>query len=264
MKRQAKVLAAASLLALGLAGCDGGSSGTGITTAQGNVASAQAALRWLPRTRQPTMLARVLRRLRLETEADARAPLEDIRVAIENSSVAARTDADGRFSLRGDFAGPVAMVFELPDGGARARLVITVPRGGELTLTNVHVDGRSGRVSTDEQSVRFGGLVDETDCSQQTATVLSRLTPSDGNRYAVALGAASVRDPAGNTLGCADLRGGEVVEVDGTVGGDGRVEAESVDVEGESGSGGASRSGAGSGAGGAAGDGSDGRASESR
>ena len=227
------------LLAIGAAACDGGSSGTGITTAAlGNVASVSSARHAVPASRRPpTMLARVLGMLRFEREASALGPLEGIRVSIEGTSIETQTDAAGLFSLRGDFAGPVGMLLELPEGGSRARLLITVPRGGELIVTNVHVDARNGQATADSQHVRFGGLVNGTNCSQPAATMVSRETPNDGNTYTVDLGSASVRDRAGNPLGCANLTSGESVDVDGEVDSDGEVEARSVEVEEGSGGG---------------------------
>ncbi|HSD11274.1 MAG TPA: hypothetical protein VLF14_09830, partial [Candidatus Binatia bacterium] len=189
-----------------------------------------------PANRRPqTMLARVLGILRSESEASALGQLEGIRVTIEGTSIETRTDAAGLFALRGNFAGPVGMLFEPPDGGSSARLVITVPRGGELTVTNVHVDVRRGQATADGQHVRFGGLVGSTNCSQQAATMVSRETPNDGNTYTVLMGSASVRDPAGNPLGCANLASGESVDVEGEVGDDGQVDARSVEVEDGSG-----------------------------
>jgi hypothetical protein len=257
MNRKSTGLVLALLLAVGAAACDGGSSGTGIATiTQGNVASVNSARRTTPVNRRPpTMLARVLGMLRFESEASALAPLEGIRVTIEGTSIETRTDAAGFFSLRGNFAGPIGMLLELPEGGSSARLLITVPRGGELTVTNVHVDARSGQATADSQHVRFGGLVNGTNCSRSTATMVSRETPNDGNTYTVDLGSASVRDPAGNAIGCANLTSGESVDVDGEVGSDGEVEARSVEVEEGSGGGdggGGMGSGEGSGDGGGA------------
>ena len=266
MNRKSTGLVLALLLAVGAAACDGGSSGTGIaTTAQGNVASVNSARHTTPLSRRPpTMLARVLGMLRFESEASALGPLEGIRVTIEGTSIETQTDAAGLFSLRGNFAGPVGMLLELPEGGSSARLLITVPRGGELTVTNVHVDARSGQATADSQHVRFGGLVNGTNCGRPAATMVSRETPNDGNTYTVDLGSASVRDSAGNPLGCANLTAGESVDVDGEVGSDGEVEARSVEVEDDSGGGdggGGMGSGEGSGDGGGATSGEDGSGS---
>lgn len=243
MKHILSKLTLATSLAIAIAGCDGGSSGTGISTAAlGNVASVNTALRPASSAARPTMIARLLGWLRPEREALARGALEDIGVSIEGTTLSTRTDGQGQFALRGNFAGPVGMIFDLPDGG-RARLVIVVPRGGEVTLTDVHLDERTSQATADNQRVRFGGVVNGADCRRDAATMVSRETPTDGNTYTVLLGGAVVRDPNGNPLACGDLFAGQSTEVDGEVRSDGDVEAESVDVERESGDGGGNGSG---------------------
>src|SRR5581483_8659590 len=104
--------------------------------------------------------------------AHARAALEDIRVRIENTRIEGRTDATGAFHLAGDFAGPIGMLFELPDSDVVLRLVITVPRGGILTLSGVRLDGRGRRITVDAQNVRFAGLVSSTDCPRGTVSLV--------------------------------------------------------------------------------------------
>ena len=75
---------------LALAACDGGSRGSGITTAEGNVSSVQTALR-APST-APTMgkmgwLAWLWRRSELEGRAEADAGVAGIRVLLEQQPV---------------------------------------------------------------------------------------------------------------------------------------------------------------------------------
>jgi hypothetical protein len=195
------------------------------------------------------MIARLFGWLGPEREALARGPLEGIRVSIEGTALSTQTDLQGQFDLRGDFAGPVPMIFQLPDGG-QASLVIVVPRGGELTLTNVHLDGRTGSATVDNQHVQFGGLVNGTNCSQSSTTMVSSATPTDGNTYTVLLDSATVKDQNGNSLACANLSAGQSTNVDGEVQVDGAVQAQSVEVEhepGDEGSGGSVASGSGSG-----------------
>lgn len=220
----------ACVLALGFGACDGGSSGTGITTAQGNVVSTISARRGDPE--RPTWLARSLRWLRFEGTANARTGVEDIGVRIEGTKLKTRTDERGQFTVRGPFAGPVGMIFELPEGGS-ARLVITVPRGGDLTLSNVRIDERTGIAFAESQHVRFAGLVASTDCARGTASFVSRRTPEDGRTYAVDFAAGAVRDSSGATLACAALAAGQPVDVEGEVRSDGRVEADRVEVDDE-------------------------------
>jgi hypothetical protein len=257
MKRILRPLGVSLLLVV--TGCDGGSSGTGIgTTALGNVASVSTALRRSSDGARPTAIARLFAGLGLEGEALALGTLESIRVSIEGTTLSTQTDAAGQFLLRGNFAGPAAMVFDLPEGG-QASLVVVVPRGGELTLSNVHIDARTGRATTDTQRVRFGGLVDGTDCPRDSASMVSRATPNDGNTYTVLLDSATVRDQNGNSLTCASLSAGQSADVDGEVRADGNVQARSVEVEHESGEGGGGGS---SGGGGTSGSGHDGDGGE--
>jgi hypothetical protein len=79
----------------------------------------------------------------------------DIRISIEGTTLSTQTDAVGQFVVRGNFAGPATMVFDLP-GGGQASLIVVVPRGGELTLSNVRIDARTGKATADSQRVRFG------------------------------------------------------------------------------------------------------------
>jgi hypothetical protein len=226
MNKAAHLIALAALLV----GCsDGGSSGTGITTASGNVSSVTSGL-------------------------TARSgPVPGIRVTIANTTIASATDASGRFSLAGDFAGPVSMTFGLSDGSS-ASLVVTVPRGGEVALRDVSVDAVTGQATAKAQTVRFDGLVEGTTCSSQQALMVSRHTPNDGNEYTVDLRTASVRSAAGSPLGCQNLSVGDAVDVRGAVGQQGEVEAESVDVENEFHDGGGDGEGGGSNSGSASGD----------
>ena len=218
MNKAAHLIALAALLV----GCsDGGSSGTGITTASGNVSSVTSGL-------------------------TARSgPIPGIRVTIANTTIASATDASGRFSFAGDFAGPVSMTFGLPDGSS-ASLVVTVPRGGEVALTDVSVDAVTGQATAKAQTVRFDGLVEGTTCSVEQALMVSRHTPNDGNKYTVDLRTASVRSAAGSPLGCQNLSVGDAVDVRGAVRQQGEVEAESVDVDNESHDGGGDGEGGGS------------------
>jgi hypothetical protein len=232
MKRPSPLFAFVPLLWV-LASCaDGGSSGTGITSAQGNVATAQAWLR--PSERTPSFLARLWEALPVRSRsAFARAGTEQIEVSIEGTSLQTRTDANGAFRLSGDFAGPIGLLFERPDDGLFARLVITIPAGGSLTLTNVRLE--HGRASVDGQRAAFDGILESTDCAKQIATVVSELRPRDGNRYRVHLSKTEVRDDQGAPLACEDLRPGQKIRVDGAVRDDGAFEADDVEVHEDNG-----------------------------
>src|SRR5262249_55600440 len=80
---------------------EGGSRGSGIsTTVRGNIQSMQM-------------------------------PIDGIGVAVEGSTIRTQTDAQGTFSLLGDFDGDISVVFQLPDDGA-ARIALNVPAAGTL------------------------------------------------------------------------------------------------------------------------------------
>jgi hypothetical protein len=221
-----RALFASSLLLAASCSLDGGSSGTGITTAQGNVASAETALRRLPTA--STWLARLRRAVALETVAFARTAVEGIRVTIEGTDDSATTDANGFFAVHGDFAGPVGMLLERPEDGLSARLVITVPAGGLLTLSNVRIAGST--LTVDSQHVEFDGVVTTTDCPNDATEVVSEDRPDDGHRYRVSLRDSTVRDASGNPLACSQIAGGDVLRVEGDVRGDGTFDADDVEV----------------------------------
>ena len=103
-----------------MAGCDGGSRGSGITTAQGNVDSVQTAQRGGGSAAKPTALARLRALLPVFATAHAQAGVQGIRVFVEGTSVADETDANGFFALRGDFEGFVTIRFKRTVDGASA------------------------------------------------------------------------------------------------------------------------------------------------
>jgi hypothetical protein len=234
------------ILSAVLSGCasDGGSSGTGLTSVTGNVVSAQTAS--LPSPRPITWLARLRALLAVGGTAIAQNPVEGIRVSIEGTNIAGRTDANGLFQLDGDFAGPIGMRLERADDGLSARLVIVVPNGGALTLSNVRING--GQVVVDSQRVTFDGVVLSTDCPVNLAEMASRRSPDDGNIYRVHLTGASVQDVTGVPLACSALRSSQFVRVDATVRSDESLDAGEVEIEEDrSGGGGEGNSGPGGG-----------------
>jgi hypothetical protein len=173
---------------------EGGSRGSGIgTLVEGNVVS-------------------------VESDASASQGIEGIRVAIEDTDAHGRTDAAGRFSLRGSFGGSVSLAFELAEDGATARIAINVPDGGTLTLNDVRIHARSGEATADRQDVDFEGIVTDIDCAASTIVMVStRQAPSDSDTYTVRLDTSTLLDANGAVLGCGDLRGGERATVQGTV-----------------------------------------------
>jgi len=222
-----------------LCGCsasDGGSSGTGLTSVTGNVVNAQTSS--LRSARPLTWLARLRSLLAVGGTAIAQNPVENIRVSIEGTNIAGSTDANGFFVLEGDFAGPIGMRLERPDDRISVRLVIVVPNGGALTLSNIRINGT--QVGVDSERVTYDGVVVSTNCAGDLADTVSSRTPDDGNVYRVHLSEASLQDVTGAPIPCSNLRGSQIVRVDGSIRPDGDVDADEVKVDedrsGESGS----------------------------
>ena len=207
---------------LGLAGCDGGSRGSGITTADGTVESIQLAL--LGPSHAPALggWATFRRWMTLEGRAEAQAGVAGIRVLIEGTSIEDETNAEGAFSLRGDFEGDVVIRFELPMTGATASIAVNVPAGGVLTLDRVHIDARSGQATAQRQGVVFDGLVAATDCAGSTLQLVSsQRSATETDVYDVRLEGSSIRAANGSPLPCQALRVGDPVRMQGTVNDDG-------------------------------------------
>ena len=207
-------------LVLALGACDGGSRGSGITTAQGNVASVETALRYSPRRR--TELAWLTRLFAAEGTAGADGMLEGIRVSIEGSSIADDTDANGFFSLRGHFEGYVVIRFERATGEASARVTVNVPAAGTLTLNDVTLDERNGEATAQSTSVAFHGLVASADCPGEILRLVSsERSPTDTDVYVVRLDTSSLHDANGMPVACEQLTVGEAVQLAGSVNADG-------------------------------------------
>ena len=226
--------AALLLLIAGLGACaDGGSRGSGISTAQGNVDSVQmAGVRTAPRGPAEALLATLLDLLSIEKTAVARNPLEGIHVTVEGTDLASDTDPNGFFSLRGRFEGHAALVFERSADGILARLEINMPGGGTLTLNNVGIDQPSGQATAESQAVDFEGVVKTTDCSDQTLALVSReRSKTDTDVYTVDLTTSSLRDPEGNAVPCDNLRTGETLRVQGAVNTDGTFGGAAILIE---------------------------------
>ena len=129
----------------------GGPSGTHFSTAQGNLSNATAS-RTNPAERPTTALAQLGRLLDFVGRAWAQNGIEGVRVSVEGTEFAAFTDAGGSFVVRGDFAGPLTLLFERDDG-LSARIGIEVPAGGTVTLRNVSCSGSSGACEAEDVDV---------------------------------------------------------------------------------------------------------------
>jgi hypothetical protein len=209
-------------LVLVLGACDGGSRGSGITTeAQGNVASIEAALGRALKPR--SKLARLTRLLAAEGTAGADVALEGLHVSIEGSSIADDTDANGFFSLRGNFEGLVVIRFERTTDGASARMTVNVPAAGALTLNDVTIDERNGEATAQSTDVAFHGLVASVDCPGEILRLVSsQRSPTDTDVYVVLLDTSSLHDATnGMPVACEQLTVGEAVQLAGIVNPDG-------------------------------------------
>jgi len=209
-------------LVLLMAGCDGGSRGSGITTAQGNVDSVQTAQRGGGSAAKPTALARLRALLPVFATAHAQAGVEGIRVFVEGTSVADETDADGSFVLRGEFDGVVVIRFQRAADAPSAAIAVNAPAGGTLTLNDVRIDERSGEATAQTQGVVFDGLVSDASCSTQTVHMVSRhRSPTDTDVYTVRLATSSLHDVQGEPVPCEALVEGDLLRLQGTVNDDG-------------------------------------------
>ena len=225
------------LLVLPLLGscADGGSRGTGITTAQGNVTSVVVASR--PAAAPASLVARVMGWFRFPREASANGNVGGIQVVVEGSDFAGVTDPNGLFSVQGNFGGPTVLRFLRPQDGLDIRLFIDPPAGAILTLNDVQLD--RGGARTARRDIDFEGFVVGTRCPEERVTTVSRFRPDDGNSYVVRVGGAALRDERGNPVSCASLAGGEALRTAGIVNDDGTIGAFDARVRsGNSGSGG--------------------------
>jgi hypothetical protein len=185
----------ALLLTLALAACggggfgaDGGVSGTGISAVTGNVA---------------------------EVIGTAEG-IEGIRVAVAGTDVETRTDAAGLFTLTGELAGPITLVFERESDGLRARADVRVPAGGTLRLDDLTLDARAETAKPERQAIAFEGEIVIADCAAGRLVVVSR-RDRNGAEFVVLLAGAFLHDPQGAPVACADLSAGEIVVVAGRV-----------------------------------------------
>ncbi len=219
-RRWLLVFAAASIPLLGSCAGGGGSTGTGISVAEGNIASSTASL--VP-PGQGSRLARLARRLLAGVDsAEAAGTVANVTVSIDGAGVSAVSDFSGAFSLRGDFGGPITISFHLPSGPI-VRLQTTLPTGGTLVLNNVRLDAGSGRAEPDSQNLAFEGVVTGANCSGGRLSMVSSSAPGDGNSYPVDVEGATLQDSDGKAISCGNLAAGDVLTVEGDVGDDGSV-----------------------------------------
>jgi len=204
-------------VAVALAACDGGARGSGVTTAQGNMASVDTALGGGAPART-SVAARLRAALALETVAHAQTDLAGIHVSVEGTTIEDDTDERGAFTLRGKFEGFVAIRFQRTAASPAATITLNAPAGGTLTLNDVQLDERSGDATAREVDVEFEGLVADTDCAGAALRLVSRHRgPTDTDVYTVRLDTSSLHDRNRMPVSCADLREGDPVTIRGTV-----------------------------------------------
>ena len=215
-----------------LGACDGGSRGSGITTAEGNVESVETALRRSPRGGARAVLARLGRLLADAGSARAQAALEGIRVSVDGTSVAAETDADGFFVLRGRFAGDVVIRFQRSMDTPSAAIAVNAPAGGTLTLEGVDLDEPRGEATARRQGVTFDALIASANCPARELDLISRHRgATDTEVYAVRLESSSLHDASGTAVACETLREGDALRLVGAVDTDGTFGEADLTVE---------------------------------
>jgi hypothetical protein len=218
--------AALLALILVLGGCaEGGSRGSGISTGIfGNVVDVQMAAR-APRRAAQLRVVAMLRTFfapQVESVAGAQTGLEGISVAVEGTAIHGETDANGNFSVAGNFEGMISLVFQLPNGGGLARIALNVPAGGSLTLNNVVIDTEAEQAVAETQDVDFDAIITGIDCDARVLTMVSSQEgPGDVDDYTLRLDTSSVQDSNGVPVPCGDLRSGDRASVEGLVDPDG-------------------------------------------
>lgn len=206
-----------------LCACEGGTRGSGISAfLLGNVQSVQPAGDAQGSSARPSGLV----------GAPTGSALAGIRVAIEGTRIGARTDANGNFSMHGNFEGMITVIFEPPSGGGQAAIALNVPAGGTLTLNDVTVDTSTGAAVPDSQQVEFDSEISSIDCATQTVALVSQHHAADDTDvYLLRLDTSTVYNQDGAVVHCDALRVGEWAFVQGLVNPDGSFGYATVDLE---------------------------------
>ncbi len=194
------------LFLLTIAGCaaDGGQRGSGITSAEGNVAGIGG-----------------------DTSA-----LAGIQVTVENGELTTDTDAHGRFSLRGQFEGTTTVRFERANDQLSAHLDINAPAGGTLTMQNIRISAGSGEARPEAVHVVFEGRVVTLDCANGRVILAStQRDPNETDTYVVVIQSSTLHDREHQLRACADLRVDDRLVVDGIFADDGAIGNAEVTIE---------------------------------
>jgi hypothetical protein len=205
-------------LVLLLASCaaDGGSSGTGITSVEGNVATIQ---------RTGAMASALT--------AATPTGLGGIAVTVEGTDAAAETNADGDFVVRGKFEGRATLRFERAADAVDADMTIVVPLGGTLTLHDVQIDVAAQAAAAANRHVVFDALISGADCVAGTLSLVSVSNEEGAYVYRVDLTTTFLHDAAATVVACEQLRAGDRVHVEAIARPDGTFGNADVEVERE-------------------------------
>jgi hypothetical protein len=204
-----------ALLGLGLmlGSCDGGSSGTGITTiTEGNVASVVTSA-----TASSPARTGMAARAAGDTTAATSDTLAGIMVSVDGTDVHDETDANGAFRLSGDYESEVTIRFSRAADDIEASVAVNVPAGGTLGLNDVTLDAASGSATPGSQSVFFAGTITGIDCTVGVLALVSQQRPDDGDSYTVELASSAIVDQAGRPVACSALATGDDATVSGAV-----------------------------------------------
>jgi len=194
MIRSRAVVLVGVLGLLASCGADGGQRGSGITSALGNVVSADGAA------------------------------VAGVQVSVEDTNLRTTTGGDGRFTVRGHFEGYSTLRFERDDPRGPARLGIIAPAGGVLTLHNVQLDEGTGTAHAEIVEVVFDGVVVASDCGIGRITMASTHRAADDMvTYVVDLAGSSLHRRDGTPLACGDLHLDDRVAVHGRYATDGTI-----------------------------------------
>lgn len=177
---------------------DGGSSGTGITSAAGDVIGMT----------HP----------------------EGIQVVVEGTDLMGETDTDGRFVVRGRFEGRVTLDFRRAGDALMAQFPITVPLGGSLTLHGVQIDPSEPHATVASEDIVCDALVEETACETQAVMLVSLGNPDGGYTYTLHLDGSSLHDRHGAVVACEDLQAGDRLSLQGSAAYDGSFSDADVEV----------------------------------
>jgi len=197
MKWGARVWVFACAALIGCAGSDGGPVGTGISTSSASISGNVIDV-------QTTSAASVA--------ADA-ATLPSITVSIDGTNARTSADADGNFELSGDFSGSVTVRFTVPQ--FQVTQALDVPAGSAIVLQDVELSSDGVQAQAARQ-LDFNGRVALVDCTDGTLLVDDNRDP-DMQLTVQLLADTTVTRGNGDSVSCADIAGGDAVEIEGYI-----------------------------------------------